>query len=131
MRRQGWENMLAAHVADARARPFVWGQHDCALWCAQWVLICTGRNHVDDWKGLYSTEEELNALLASRGYADHIAVADSLAEQKPLAFARRGDVLLHPSGTLGICVGSHGIFVTQFGVIAEATMGCIKAWGVD
>ena len=72
MRREGWEQLLAEHVADAGSTDFQWGQADCALWCADWVRKATGQDFSTDWRGQYATEEELQAWFVRR-LDDHLA----------------------------------------------------------
>ncbi len=131
MRVEGWENLLSEHVAQANAKEFKWGEHDCALWCAEWVRKITGVDLALDWRRQYSTEAELDALLYARGYETPADIADALGKVKEIHLAQRGDILLHPCGTLGICTGVKGVFVTENGVITERTTKCVKAWGVD
>ena len=124
MRVQGWESLLAAYTASAPA--FAWGQHDCALWCADWVALATGRDFTADWRGLYSSEAD---LLAARGLASHADIPGSvgLDEINP-AFAQRGDVVLHPQGCLGICTGLLAVFLTETGL--TTLRGRSRAWRV-
>ena len=131
MRIEGWEKLLAEHVEQGRDKAFAWGKHDCALWCADWVSKVTGIDHAAEWRGQYTNETELNKLLRARGYGSWEAVADACAMSRPLMLARRGDILLHPCGTLGICTGNYGVFVTERCVLTHPTLACLKAWGVD
>ncbi len=131
MRIQGWESLLVAHVEAAQEQEFRWGEHDCALWCAKWVFLATGRNLFEDWTAKYSSERQLKSLMKKRGFADVAAIADAAAARKPIAFAMRGDILLHPSGVLGICTGTDGVFIVKQGVITERTSRCVTAWSVE
>jgi hypothetical protein len=131
MRTEGWENLLAKHIAEAYDNPFKWGEHDCALWCAEWIRQLTGIDLAIDWRRQYSTEDELEALLRTRGYRTPEDIADALGKEKLLHMAQRGDILLHPCGTLGICTGVKGVFITEIGVLTERTTKCLKAWGID
>ena len=131
MRIEGWESLLAAHVVQAQEKTFAWGEHDCALWCAEWLRLATGRNLVDEWRGLYTNEEELDSLMLARGHSSYEHIVDAYGLSKPVMLAQRGDILLHPCGTLGICLGKIGIFVTTKGAITERTLACLKAWEVS
>lgn len=130
MRVPGWEGRLAAYIEAAQTEPFAWGSHDCALWAATWVQICTGGDYVSDWRGKYKTEAGAARLMLKRGYAGVEAIADDHLEEKPVRLAMRGDLVLHPSGALGICHGLRSLFVTADGLIAEKTLACPHAWGV-
>jgi hypothetical protein len=130
MRNEGWESLLATYIEALRQKTFRWGKHDCALACAEWVRIATGNDLSLPWAGLYENEEELDALMLARGFSTYEHIADSHLISKPVMLAKRGDILLHPSGTLGICTGTDGVFVTARGIITEKTLNCPKAWEV-
>lgn len=131
MRKEGWESKLAAYLEAARVTPFAWGAHDCALWAARWVFECTGVDHFSDWLGQYSSREEAQSLMRARGFQGVAAIADAHLPHRPVPLARRGDLLLHPSGTLGICGGREGCFPAPQGLLVAATLDCPKAWSVD
>ena len=131
MRIEGWESKLASHVEAAQKKTFAWGVDDCCLNSAEWVFKATGIDFFSDWKGQYDSEESALALIRERGYTDVPSIPDAHLTITPLMLARRGDLLLHPSGALGICVGLKGMFLTSRGVIAAKTTSCVRAWRVD
>jgi len=131
LRAEGWESLLAGHIKLAYSRPFAWGSHDCVLWCAEWVRLATGADHAEKYRGAYHTAAGAKALLRKKRLASPEAVADRFLRAKPVMLARRGDVVLHPQGVLGICHGHHSHFLTADGVLAVPTLSCPKAWGVD
>lgn len=128
MRIEGWERRLADYLEDDR--PFSWGEHDCALWCARWVMLCTGADYASPWIGRYSNEAEAEALLKERGYSVYSDIADAHLEVKPVMLAQRGDIVLRANGSLGICDGRMSHFIAPEGMIAEPTSTCIRAWKV-
>lgn len=131
MRVQGWESLLADHVQKAAVTAFAWGSNDCALWCAEWVRIATGADLGSEWRGLYSSEEELQSLMGERGFFSPSDIADMHLTPKPLNFARRGDIVLHPIGALGICLGASSYFLMESGVARIGTLRCLRAWEVE
>jgi hypothetical protein len=131
VKKEGWESLLAAHIAEASGMEFAWGKHDCALWCARWVYKATGRDYFSDWQGKYSTEEELDSLLRREGFSKPSEIVDMYANERSLAFAKRGDLVLHPCGSIGICAGKESVFITAKGIITERTMRCAKAWEIE
>lgn len=131
MRVEGWESLLAGHILEAYSRPFAWGTHDCVLWCADWVRKATGTDHAERYRGTYHTAAEAKALLRRRKWKSPAAAADKILPTKPVALARRGDIVLHPEGPLGICHGPRSHFLTETGVLAVPTLSCVHAWGVD
>lgn len=128
MRAEGWEHSLADHVGNPPA--FEWGTSDCALWAASWVLKATGRDLAADWVGRYATEDELHDLMRERGYRLPSQIADSHLNRTPVRLAKRGDIVQHPDGALGVCAGVFSFFLTDGGVTRVETPRCPRAWAV-
>jgi hypothetical protein len=59
--------MLADFLAASYSGAFVWGQSDCALWCADAVRHETGFDPAADLRGTYSTELECRRIVKSAG----------------------------------------------------------------
>ncbi len=129
MRVRGWETALNRHVEQAR--PFAWGQNDCALWCADWVRAATGQDFASQWRGRYASEAELAELLASRGLTGpaELPASVGLPEVHPV-FAQRGDIVLNAQGCLGVCNGLNSHFLVERGVTVFRTRSCVRAWKV-
>lgn len=128
-RLEGWEGRLAAHLQAAQEKPFAWGSHDCALWCALWVKECTGEDHLAGREG-YRTARGAARLMKGKGYDSVAGIASAHLPETPVRLARRGDLLLHPSGSLGICAGVRGCFLGEEGSFSEMTRLCVRAWKV-
>jgi hypothetical protein len=130
MRQEGWESLLYHHILEARGKEFEWGTHDCVLWCADWIQKVTGEDLAANWRGTYSTQEEADTILGSLGFNNASELASHYQEEIPVARAQRGDIMLHPSGTLGICDGAFAYFVTKDGVLRHEFTKCLRAWKV-
>ena len=131
MRVEGWERQLTEYLVAAAQRTPEWGAHDCALWAAGWVKVCTGRDHVTDWVGTYSTETGAARAMRRRGYQSVADIATAHLEEKPVMLAQRGDLVLHPlTDSLGICNGRVSQFVGGTGAIVIDTLACTRAWAV-
>lgn len=131
MKRAGWESALVQYLKDAEKLEFVWGQHDCALWVAMYVDHLTGSRHAEEWLGRYGTENECKELLRERGYGSHAEIfALHLTERATVRHARRGDVMLHPQGAVGICEGRRSFFLMMSGLTSFPTTECLRAWEV-
>jgi hypothetical protein len=130
MRPEGWEGILAAHIAEANSYIFQWGEHDCALWCADWIQKITGNDLAANLRGQYSTEEEARAILQSLGLSAWSELPDNHLPLIPVKKAARGDLVLHPAGMLGICDGAFAYFLRDVGVTRIAFTKCVKAWKV-
>ncbi|MBP3955385.1 hypothetical protein J8F10_08840 [Gemmata sp. G18] len=131
MRIEGWEGLLNEHIEQARHVEFEWGMNDCALWAADWVKKANGNDFASAWRGLYSSEAELEQLMAERELELPADIADDVGlPQMHVGFAQRGDIVQHPQGCLGICNGMHSYFLMERGVTRLRTKDCVKAWRV-
>lgn len=130
MRVEGWESLLTEHIEQARYRPFVWGEHDCSLDSADWIRKCTGVDLGSDWRGHYKTKAGATRAMRKRGFLKPADIAANCLSAVPVAFARRGDIVLHPNGALGICNGRASVFVAEDGLLEIPTLSCVRAWRV-
>lgn len=92
-----WTIRLAALLADWNARPFAWGQTDCAMLAAEAVVALTGVDPVADLRGSYSDATGAGRVLGAAGGL--LALVAKMADRAgipecPPAFAQRGDVAL-------------------------------------
>lgn len=131
MRVPDWESLLAEYLAASAGTEFDWGEHDCALWAGTWVLLCTGRDFVSRWKGRYRTARGARVMMTRLGYRGPESVADEALPARPVPLARRGDLVLHPGGALGVCAGRRSHFLAEpAGLTALDTLACGRAWAV-
>lgn len=144
MRRlEDWPERLAAFVEERRAKPFRWGQNDCALFAADAVAAVTGVDLAERWRGRYS--DEVTALqMGLQGASAHLATGDvggALRDMASLcldgevapALARRGDVLLvqHERGeSLAVCIGMHAAAPGRRGVVFLPRSAWLACWRV-
>jgi hypothetical protein len=77
-------NLLDEYLDAAMAKPFAWGRADCCTFAADWVAAATGLDPGRCVRGLYSSADEANALIAERGGLTQL-VAE---EMDRLGFAR-------------------------------------------
>lgn len=102
-----WQVRLEACLAERWARPFAWGQQDCALCAADCVLACTGVDPAARLRGTYSNAAGAAAVLRTHGGLVAIAARNLGAEVAPLC-ATLGDVGLVANGgreCLAVCTG--------------------------
>lgn len=92
-----WEDRLHAYVEKAFHKPHVYGRHDCLLFAAEWVRAVTGHDFGRGHRGKYKSPASASVYLRGLGFSDPEAMLDALFEQKPTAFAQRGDLVLIPS----------------------------------
>lgn len=113
MRLQDWEPQLVAYLRDSVLRPFKDGEHDCALFSAGGVLAMTGRDYAAPYRGRYTTQRGGIRILRRDGFRDHIALAAAQFSERPVAFARPGDLAVvkaDAGDALGIVQGE-GIYL--------------------
>lgn len=134
MRIGGWEARLSGYIEECRHKPFKWGEHDCATFCAGAVLAITGEDLFAPFRGLYADEESAGAIVAEWADGDYETLITSIiGEPKAVGFANRGDVVLslrYRLPTIGVCLGEHSAFVTKKGLTFAPTSDSEKAWGV-
>jgi hypothetical protein len=136
-RRHDWEARLSALVAANRARPHAYGQWDCLLWPAAAVKAVTGRDFGRGHRGKYRSQASAYRHLQALGFKSPAALLDSLFEEKPVAFAGRGDLVLVKSESgeqPGVVVGASALVAGQQGeregLIAMPRTAWLKAWAV-
>ena len=96
---------LIAYAAEAGARPFRPGRHDCALFAAGWVRQVTGQDLARGWRSRYRGIKHGQHLLQQAGFADHVALAAAHLPGIAPAFAQIGDIAVLEDHALGIVAG--------------------------
>ena len=132
---------LQAEMHRWARMPFVWGESDCVLVCADWVRQCRGVDPAASMRGAYSSPQELNRRFG--WLYDPLAVLEPRmtdaglpATETPLV----GDVglVLQSSGggvqawhQGGVCLGN-GIWAVKGmeGVGAHVPAHILRAWSV-
>lgn len=133
MRREDWPERLVETVEAHRTTPFSWGKNDCATFTAACVESITGLDHMAEFHGLYSSEEQAAELLGEGGIS---AVLLRLGfNAVPVARAGRGDIVGKHNGgedwlALGVCLGATSAFVGRKGLEMISTQSCEAAWEV-
>jgi len=134
VRTEDWPQRLSDFLADAERRPFVWGEWDCCLFAADWVLALTGVDVAAEFRGAYADEDA--ALEIVRGYGGMVHMVESLLPDIPLSnpkMARRGDVCVvdSPLGeALGVCTGERIACASFDGMVLIARRKAIAAWRI-
>lgn len=129
--------ILRRHLARAARRGFVWGEHDCMLFAADWALACTGRDPALALRGRYAGEGEAMALLERAGgaapFMHRALIAAGWYAVKPEAVASGDIVLASLPGhsdpeAAGICLTARRIaLLTRRGLVV-APVPVEKAW---
>jgi len=138
-----WSVKPFADFLDARKdAPFVWGQHDCALFAADGIEAMTGVDIAAAFRGKY--DSEASALAAIAAICGGKTVADAAAwcaaqhempEWRAPLYAQRGDlVVLEESGRLiaGLVhlSGRHVVCAGETGLLRLPITAIVRAWHV-
>lgn len=135
MRVEDWPLRLNAHLDSARDRAFVWGEHDCALFAANWVRQATGVDYAAAYRDRYATPHGAARVLKTQGPGTlRAAVGQALGAEIPALKAQRGDLLLWQQAqggdTVGICTGAEGAFAGPGGLVMVPLRDCAAGWRV-
>lgn len=134
-----WPTLLYDYNRKMLDEPFVWGEHDCALFPCNCVREYTGVDFAEPFRKKYKTK--IGAARVLKEYsggglketAEQIAKENSL-EEVPRAFVQRGDVLLLDSDEdtiMGILdTASLPLTVGLNGLRNYPTERIIKAWRI-
>lgn len=152
----GWDSRLHTAIEAAKAKPFQWGAHDCALFAADCVLATTGTDMAEGLRGTYDNLQGAAAAMkrivkqdlgsrASGGaenstgnlvepLVEHMAAKHGAREVKP-AFAQRHAICLYDDPglgpALGVCLGHVAAFLHPDAGIVYVPMRRIRrAWVV-
>ena len=148
-RHEQWVEKLDGSLLAHRAKPFAWGEHDCALSVCNHVLAMTGVDLAAEFRGKYGSEAEALAIIqklypsspapatlsaAVEHLAEALTAKHELSELKPL-FAQRGDIVLldTPQGTvLGLVTldGQHVAVTGPKGLHRLGLRNVRRAWRV-
>lgn len=134
-RRDDWAERLAVAFETARALPFAYGTHDCALFCAYCIDRMTDSTFAQQVKETlnYADEESAYAAINAAGSLEAV-VTQFLGEPTPRLLCRRGDVMLYQRGGppgLGIHDGQQIIAPSEGVGLAGVPLECaLKGWRV-
>lgn len=107
-----WPERLAESLGAADGiRP---DSYPCILWAADCVLAMTG---VDPMPERGDTAASCYALMRRQGYESVEAAIGAKLDPVPLAFARRGDLVIAAGDieSVGICLGERSAFLALEG----------------
>jgi len=129
-----WERLLAAAIDTARAKPFVWGVHDCPTFAFEVRMILTGGEDVAAlWRGRYTTALGGARVMRRLGWASLEDMGRALlGEPRPaVLLARRGDIVLAETGLgFGTCTGASAVGMAPEGLVIVPLTSCRLAWPI-
>ena len=129
-----WERLLAAAIDTERAKPFVWGVHDCPTFAFEVRMILTGGEDVAAlWRGRYTTALGGARVMRRLGWASLEDMGHALlGEPRPsVLLAQRGDIVLADTGLgFGVCTGAQAVGMVPEGLVTEPPTTCRLAWPI-
>ncbi|MBW4708616.1 hypothetical protein KX928_12560 [Roseobacter sp. YSTF-M11] len=132
-RRPDWRNRLIIYLHAAARRPFVAGEHDCALFLAGGVEAMTGVDYAERYRGAYSSTKAGLRLLQIDGFTDHVDLALCCLPSKPVSMAFEGDGAVIREGrvlSLGIVQGASIYVLRASGLGTVPLTAAAEALGV-
>lgn len=132
MKTDAWFEALTAFIEANRDRPLAWGEWDCCQFAAAAVAVMTGIDYRSAFPA-YENEVEARALLANQGGIEAL-ISSVLGPPKPIAWAKRGDVLAIETGAgmaAGICLGLYCVVVGVERLQFLRSSAATAAWGID
>jgi hypothetical protein len=102
---------LERFIAAAGSRPWAWGERDCCLTLADWVIAAGHPDPAPHLRGAYRDEAECRALVAAGGGL--VAVVDGICAAAGLERVERP-----ARGVIGV-IGAAQISARQWGAIFD------------
>lgn len=129
MRLADWKPRLTAYLVACARKPFEEGAHDCALFAAGGVEAVTGIDPAAGFRGQYTTTRAGLQLLRRAGFADHIALAESVFVEVHASFATPGDlavVAAEEGPALGLMQGEAIYLLSPSGIGLAALARAVR-----
>ena len=129
---------IESFLQRASARPWCWGEHDCTLFAADWIMEQRGRDPAAGWRRTYSTVLGCERALSRAGGLEHvwnealngIAIAPTNAVRVGdvgLVLRRSCDLSWRPTGA--VLAPDGWVSLTPDGVL-RADAPLIAGWSV-
>ncbi len=129
-----WERLLAAAIATAGAKPFVWGLHDCPTFAFETRMMLTGGEDVAAlWRGRYTSALGGARVMRRLGWSSLEEMGHALLGEPRASVlsAQRGDIVLADTGLgFGICTGASAVGMAPEGLLSVPLTSCRVAWPV-
>jgi hypothetical protein len=121
MRIEGWQRQLNLYLLESQRKyseeGFKWGEFDCFHFVADWVLLITGIDHLAEYRGTYSTEEQAFSILKEKEGSVYDALQKRFGDPVHPGKAMRGDIAYRKDEN------SLGIYLTSGARMAALFLG--------
>jgi len=114
---------LPDYIVANMARPFIWGEHDCVLFAARWVRMCTGKDYI----GATTWSSMLDAYRIMKKSGGLAKIVDARLRRIEPNYALDGDVALR-GNTLMLFSGHHIVGPGMTGLVFVERTEAKCAW---
>lgn len=120
---------LQAFVAATAFRPILWGQDDCALWCASAVQDGTGFDPAADLRGSYDSWMACRRLVMGAGGLLNL-IAPRMQHESLQPLRRNGVAVVSSRGRqlCAVILDGHAIMRRNPGVCISDDFKLIRGW---
>lgn len=124
-----WRPALFDYVHAVAAKPFAWGEHDCALFAAGAIKVMTGEDFAGGYRGKYRTLAGGLRQVKRAGFANHADLAASILEEIHPSEAQIGDIAaVEEDGAIGLgIIQGERIYVLRPGDAGIGTVSRMDA----
>lgn len=122
--------LLISVIQKYRNNKFKWGEFDCALFVANVLYDLYGVDYAGQLRGTYDTE--IGSHRALKQWGGLTGFLDQTFHPIDINYAQRGDIVMVPPRSVGICTGRRVACVTERDGIAYIPMRQgVSAWRVS
>ena len=134
-----WEARLHDFLEECSTAVFGYDHHldathfDCCMFAAGSVIAVTGEDPAAEFRGKYRSMAGASRALRTYGAGTLEATLDGKFAERPVAFARRGDLVMIDE-MVGVCIGADALFIGEEdgvpGLVRFPRAAWLKAWSV-
>lgn len=137
------EQHLNEFLIERMHTPFAWGANDCAIFAADAILVMTGVDVAEDFRGRYTTDtgavRSIKKVTGGSTIADaaiYCAEKHGLTEYQYPLMAKRGDLVLvknRDGSEIAAIVslnGRHVVSPGDEGLVRFSIMDVTRAWSI-
>lgn len=134
-----WEERLHAYLDGCADKLFGYDhdrdpmQLDCCMFAAGAVIALTDEDPASEFRGKYRSAASASRALRTYGAGTLPQTLDAKFEGRPVAFARRGDLVM-VDDAVGVCIGADAVFLGEegspAGLVRRARSDWAHCWAV-
>lgn len=136
IRVEKWRSKFAEQADDIRTKPFVWGQHDCAVGLVgNLTQALVGENLAAEYTGKYTDAKSAYKVMKKAGFDNLADMAASILPEIHISQAQIGDIAAVPVDTnfgfaLGVVNGERILVLREDGMGTVDLLDATRAFKV-